>query len=471
MELRQYQKDIIASIRESMRKGNKRIILCAPTGSGKTVMFTYMVKQAIEKGGRVLIFTHRKELLNQSSRTFKNFGLTPELITANSKPDLTCSLHVSMVETFNRRIDDYEFFLQTRTLIIIDEAHLQPFTKLFEFFNKNTYVIGCTATPYRKGKQKSLSDFYTDIVQKIDTPELIADGHLVDCISYGISIETKNLKKVGDDYDTSQYYKVNKVYEGVVKNYKRLANDKKAILFSNNVQSSIEVMFEFIANGVNAKHIDGETPTKEREEILEWFANTHNAVLCNCGILTAGFDQPDIEVIILYRATTSLPLFLQMCGRGSRPSQGKQKFIILDFGNNISRFGYWEEPRVWSLQNAQKKAKLKGAEIMKSCKNCEALIAANSKKCKFCGYEYNSKEKEKNKYVDLILLDKKKINNIALRKTVEEKAEMCKAKLVKPSFILHNMTDKAEAMMFIKLMGYKPGWVFFNRDRYAVFRG
>jgi superfamily II DNA or RNA helicase len=469
MELRQYQIDIIAAMRESMRRGNKRIVLCAPTGSGKTVMFTFMVKQAIDKGGRVLIFTHRKELLNQSSKTFNNFGLTPELITANSKPDLTCSLHVSMVETFNRRIDDYEFFLQTRTLIIIDEAHLQPFTKLFEHFNKNTYVIGCTATPYRKGKQKSLSEFYTDIVQKIDTPELIKQGHLVDCISYGIEIETKKMKRVGDDFDTSKYYSDNKIYEGVVSNYLRLTNQKKAILFSSNISSSKEVTNQFIINGVNARHIDGETPTKEREQILEWFANTPNAVLCNCGILTAGFDQPDIEVVILYRATTSLPLFLQMCGRGSRTHENKSKFIILDFGNNIGRLGYWEDARVWSLHKEEKK-KADGAQLMKSCKNCEALIPANAKVCKFCNFQYPQKEKEKNEYAELTLLNKKHLGHLALNKSVEEKVEMCKNKLVNPAWLLHNMTDKKEAMLFIKLMGYKPGWLYFNKDRYAVFR-
>ena len=73
---------------------------------------------------------------------------------------------------------------------------------------------------------------------------------------------------------------------------------------------------------------------KERDRILGWFENTKGAVLCNCGILTAGYDCPDIEVIILYRATTSLPLFLQMVGRGSRVTDVKREFTILDFGNN-----------------------------------------------------------------------------------------------------------------------------------------
>src|SRR5690625_5481532 len=95
---------------------------------------------------------------------------------------------------------------------------------------------------------------------------------------------------------------------------------------------------------------------KERKEVLDWFDCTDDAALCNCSVLTTGFDQPDIETIILYRATTSLPLFLQMCGRGSRIHPGKKHFNILDFGENINRLGFWEEPRTWSLEKEDRKS-------------------------------------------------------------------------------------------------------------------
>ena len=469
IQLRDYQTKLVDEVRNSFTNKKKRVILCAPTGSGKTVMFTYIVKNAIEKGGRVLIFTHRTELLKQSSKTFANFGLTPELITANSTPDLSLSLHVSMVETFNRRIEDYLLFLQSRTLIIIDEAHLESFTKLLPYFSPQTYVIGATATPYRKGKQNSLSDFYNAMIQNVDTPDLIRDGYLSDSITYGVNIDMKNLKKKGDDYDTEQYYQENKIYEGVVTNYKRLTPNKKAIVFASNVNSSKQVCFQFNCNGIKAKHIDGNTPENERISILEWFANTPNAVICNCGILNAGYDQPDIEVVILYRATTSLPLFLQMCGRGSRVTPTKNKFTILDFGNNVSRHGYWEDARIWSLHKEVKKAKK--AELMKSCKNCEALIPIRSLECKFCGYIYKPKSKVESQFAELVLMPKKEINSYAMKQDLLTIVEMCKAKLIKPAYILHQMTDKQKALDFVKLMGYKKGWLHFNRDRFNVFRG
>ena len=468
IELRDYQKTLVANIRQSFIAGNKRVILCAPTGSGKTVMFTYIVKNTIDKGGRVLIFTHRSELLKQSSKTFANFGLVPELITANSTPDLSKDLHVSMVETFNRRLDDYLLFLKSRSLIIIDEAHLESFTKLLPHFAPSCYVIGATATPFRKGKQNSLSDFYTDMIQSVDTPDLICEGYLSDSITYGVEVDLKKLKRKGDDYDTEKYYEENKTYEGVVLNYKRLTPNKKAILFASNVNSSKQVCNEFNINGIKAMHIDGATPDYERVNILNWFNITPNAVICNCGILNAGFDQPDIEVVILYRATTSLPLFLQMCGRGSRITETKTKFTILDFGSNISRHGYWEDSRIWSLHKEVKKAKK--AELMKSCKNCEALIPIRSVECKFCGYIYKPKSKVESQFAELVLMPKKEINSYAMKQDLLTIVEMCKAKLIKPAYILHQMTDKQKALDFVKLMGYKKGWLHFNRDRFNVFR-
>ena len=131
-------------------------------------MFSYMVKNHIEKGGRALIFTHRKELLTQSGGAFERFNLNPEYIEAGKEPDLTKNLHVSMIETFHRRLDRYRLFLDTRTMIIVDECHINSFTKVLENINsKETYVIGVTATPYRKGKSiPELKEFYQDIGQK-----------------------------------------------------------------------------------------------------------------------------------------------------------------------------------------------------------------------------------------------------------------------------------------------------------------
>src|SRR5690625_7014517 len=95
MKLRPYQKKIISALRSSISADNNRIIMCAPTGSGKTIMFSYMVAAHIKRGGRVLILTHRIELLKQAGGAFNRFSLSAETIEAGKVPDLTQSLHVA----------------------------------------------------------------------------------------------------------------------------------------------------------------------------------------------------------------------------------------------------------------------------------------------------------------------------------------------------------------------------------------
>lgn len=466
IKLYDYQQKLIGALRTSILKGNKRIVLCAPTGAGKTICFTYMITEHIKRGGRAMVFTHRKELLKQAGSSFEKFGLTPEFIKGGSKPDLTKSLHVAMIETFDRRKNDLELFLLQKTLIIIDECHLNNFTKIFEYISKETLVIGVTATPHRKGANiASLSDFYTDLVQEVDTDDLIKLGFLAKAESFGVKIRMDKLKQKGEDYDTEKYYSEHKMYAGVVENWKRLTPNKKTLLFASNVNSSIEVCQEFILNGIVAKHIDAKTPAYKRTEILNWFENTDGAVLCNCGILTAGYDCPDIEVIILYRATTSLPLFLQMVGRGSRITPTKTKFTILDFGNNIHRLGFWENKRVWSLEKeTQRENKKEDAGFIKMCKKCGAILLPSTKNCPYCGAEIKKEEKEI--IAELSLLTKPEMWS----QDLETKALMCKNKLMNGFAVLHSLTDIQEARLFCKLMGYSPFFEHKQGYRFKVFR-
>jgi superfamily II DNA or RNA helicase len=466
IELREYQKTLISSLRTSIKKGNKRVVLCAPTGAGKTIMFTYMISEHLKKGGRALVFTHRKELLKQAGSSFEKFGLTPEFINAGSNPDLTLPLHVAMIETFHRRSEKLELFLQQKTLIIIDECHINNFTKSFELISNDTIVIGATATPYRKGADiPSLSDFYTDLVQDVDTPDLIKLGFLSEAESFGVKIRMDKMTKKGDDYDTTKYYSEQKMYAGVVENWKRLVPYSKTLLFSSNVKSSIEVCQEFILNGIDAKHIDANTPANKRIDALDWFENTDNAVLCNCGILTAGYDCPDIRTIILYRATTSLPLFLQMVGRGSRITGTKNRFTILDFGNNIHRLGFWENNRTWSLQKVEQKTNEKeDAGFIKMCKVCGAILPPSTTVCPYCGSIIKKLQEEV--IAELSLLTKRE----QWSQDLETKALMCKNKLMNGFAVLHSLTDIEEARHFCRLMNYSHGFEHINKYRFKVFQ-
>ncbi len=203
---------------------------------------------------------------------------------------------------------------------------------------------------------------------------------------------------------------------------------------------------------------------KERTEIFEWYDKTPDAILCNCGIATTGFDQPDIATVILYRATTSLPLFLQMCGRGSRKHPNKDHFKILDFGNNIERFGYWEDRRTWKLFYEKKSDKEK-AHPMKTCPNCTALLHLSKRKCEYCEFEFPKTEKEIIEEIELVELTKmhgRKLSQLSVNEIILLQK---RGKLSSP---MAWRVVRAMGWDFVRYyadcMNYSNGWLFRQKD-------
>lgn len=442
-------------------------------------MFTHMVSEHLKRGGRALVVTDRIELMKQAGGAFERVGLNPELIKAGSNPDLTLPCHVAMVETLSRRAERYATFLASRTMVIFDEAHKCPFDKLFPFLSQSCFVIGATATPYRSGNQPALDEFYTGIVQAVDTPHLVEQGFLADADTYGVDIDLKGVKKVAGEYDPAQLaqrYEERKVYDGVIQNYNRICPNTKALAFCSNIDSAVSLTTQLHRAGLPARCLDSTMSDEDRRSKLAWLRETPNAILVSVGILTTGFDEPSVETIILYRATTSLPLFLQMVGRGSRVTNTKKRFTILDFGNNIKTHNFWEAERVWGLEKKPKK-KLDVAPV-ETCPRCQALVSVGATVCKYCNHAFKRKveEKDKGEFANLVLLPKPTLLRTVNGMTLAEKARLCKTKgidgkpLIKWAWVLHNMTNIGDAREFIKLMGFKHGWEFHNKTRYKVFQ-
>jgi superfamily II DNA or RNA helicase len=470
IQLRPYQQAAIEQVRAEIQNGAKRIILCAPTGAGKTVMFSFIVASALKRGKRVMIVTDRIELLTQAGGALQSLGINPARIEAGIDPGKLEPCYTAMVETLNRRLSrlDYLNLIESLDVIIFDEAHKQSFNKLFPYIHHRTVVIGATATPHREGGQESLDEFYEAIVNVASIPELIQLGFLAHPLSYGVPVDLSAVHTRAGDYDLNEMgreYSQQKVYRGVIANYNTICPGKKAILFAANIASSVEVCAELVRAGLPAQHLDSNMSAEERRDALSWFADTGNGILCNVGILTTGFDEPTIEAVILYRATKSLPLFLQMVGRGSRVLPGKRAFHILDFGNNIQKHGFWEEDRVWGLE---KKKKKDGVAPVKECKSCHALVRASAKECDYCGAEFerSEKEKEEDEVAALKLLTKREAMSRAVIGDLSEKARLVQAGVIKATWVLHNLKSFEEAKAFTVLLGYKAGWWFHNRNRF-----
>jgi superfamily II DNA or RNA helicase len=130
--------------------------------------------------------------------------------------------------------------------------------------------------------------------------------------------------------------------------YQEHSEGRKTLVFSSGIATSIRVYELFKNAGYNARHLDSTFGAKERQETLDWFRTTPNAILSSVGILTTGFDEPSVETIIINRATRSLTLYHQMIGRGSRVTREKNRFQIIDLGNNVQRLGLWQDYINWT---------------------------------------------------------------------------------------------------------------------------
>jgi superfamily II DNA or RNA helicase len=206
-----------------------------------------------------------------------------------------------------------------------------------------------------------------------------------------------------DDRELGREYSKTRHVENVVKEYEKNTPNTKALIFNVNVAHSLLVRDAFVAAGYDCRHLDSETPDNERKSVLTWFANTTGAILCNVGILTTGFDDTTVQTVVVNRATMSLPLWIQMTGRGSRACRRtiKKFFNIIDLGANVARHGFWSDARDWRniFHNPAKPKDKQGIAPSKNCDNpeCDCIIPAQARTCPHCGKEQNIRPVEYDK--------------------------------------------------------------------------
>jgi superfamily II DNA or RNA helicase len=465
MKLRKYQIESIDQLRTGFANGNKRQILALTTGAGKTVVFSEMVRLAALRATQTLVLTNRIELFKQtfSALQLHNIALQEVKATGSRFFDHLAPVTVAMVETFKRRVlESYQ-----PKLIIIDEAHIASFNKVIDMY-PDAMVIGATATPVGKHIYK----YYTNLVQTIDTPELIAEDYLSPCCAYQMQDDFSDLQvKAGEYTDQSLFNHFNKrsLYSGVVKQWKAVSEGKKTVVFNVNIEHAQNMTEEFKMAGIVSECITSKTSTEERNRILKAFKQGLFPVLNNCGILTTGWDEPTVQCVIMNRKTKSLPLWLQCCGRGSRKSEGKKDFIVLDFGMNHDEHGLWEEPRKWSLKEPKKKNTIKQAAV-KNCPACEAMLFASATECKFCGYEFPPVTTEIKEGVLVQLstgtpvdLVGKKVSELSL----DELLTLEKSKKYKPSYIWRVARSRGVDFLtnYAQIKQYNKGWLYHQKQQ------
>ncbi|APY07097.1 DEAD/DEAH box helicase [Winogradskyella sp. J14-2] len=356
-ELYDYQQGAISQIFEKFDTApdDYHLLYQLPTGGGKTVIFSEMVRQYLKNHDKkVLVMTHRIELCNQTSKMLTSFGVTNKVVSskANLDDQAEYSCFVAMVETLNNRLNDNKLDISDVGLVIIDEAHYNSFTKLFKFF-ENAFILGVTATPLSSNKELPMKDNYDELITGETIENLIENEFLARCETYAYDMGLTSLE-VGSNGDytvksSEDLYTSPAMLQKTVDAYKKHSLGKKALIFNNGINTSISVYYAFREAGLPIMHLDNTATKKQRKQILDWFHKTPNAILTSVSILTTGFDEPTIDTIILNRATKSLTLYYQMIGRGSRILNNKEKFTVIDLGNNLYRFGPWGADLDWQL--------------------------------------------------------------------------------------------------------------------------
>ena len=356
-ELYTYQQGAINKIFEKFDNApdDYHLLYQLPTGGGKTVIFSEMVRQYLKNHNKkVLVMTHRVELCNQTSAMLTSFGVTNKVVNskANLDDQADYSCFVAMVETLNNRLNDNVLDISDIGLVIIDEAHYNSFTKLFKFFEKS-FILGVTATPLSSNKELPMKDNYNELITGETIENLIENEFLARAETYAYDMGLTSLE-VGSNGDytvksSEDLYSSPAMLQRLVDAYKKHSLGKKALIFNNGINTSINVYYAFKEADLPIMHLDNTATKKQRKQILEWFHDTPNAILTSVSILTTGFDEPTIDTIILNRATKSLTLYYQMIGRGSRILNNKPKFTTIDLGNNLYRFGPWGSDLDWQL--------------------------------------------------------------------------------------------------------------------------
>ena len=356
-ELYDYQKKDLEHIFERFANcaPDYKLLYQLPTGGGKTVIFSEITRKYIaDKNKKVLILTHRIELCYQTSTMLTEFGVRNMIIDSKVKevdPEDDHNCYVAMVETLNNRLQDKTVEFKDLGLVIIDEAHYNSFRKLFKYFEKS-FLLGVTATPLSSNIKLPMKDNYNELICGSTIGYLVNSGFLSKATTYTYDVGLGSLKVgINGDYTVKSselVYGNIAMQSKLLYAYRERSVGDKTLIFNNGINTSKQVFITFQEAGYdNIKHLDSKMSKTERNEVIDWFRKTDDAILTSVGILTTGFDEPSIRTIIMNRATKSPTLYYQMIGRGSRSLPNKKDFKVIDLGNNAARFGLWTDEIDW----------------------------------------------------------------------------------------------------------------------------
>lgn len=473
--LRPYQIDALNQIRSHYAKGTKNVLLHMATGSGKTVIFSTIMRGIQDKGNRCVLAVRGRDLVGNASQRLLREGVDHGVMMAGHKgwsPDK--AIQACSIDTLVSRKN-----LPPADLMVIDEAHFAV-SKSFRWFidhyrSQGIFTLGVTATPHVKSGLRHLADV---VVYPITIQQLIDQGYLVrpryfsppSGIDYSqIKVDSKtgdyNMVDLGREVDKSH------ITGDIISHYKMLASGRPTILFACDINHSKKIVSELLSAGIPSLHVDADSNDEERKNAIQCLDSGKIKIVSNVGIFCTGVDIPCTSCIILARPTKSYNLFIQQIGRGTRPYNGKTDFIVLDHADNVEKHGFIEDEMLCNLDGA-------------TFSERKPTVT----RCRVCYYAWNPSEQWKEKNPELAAIGKRGKDYICegtvIKNGVEpetclfdntpivNRKESKSISVVDGSLkeiLNRNYFNDLKSEKFVEGLisksisrGYKPGWIFYQ---------
>lgn len=446
--LRDYQAVLIDRTREAMRHGAKRVLIQLPTGGGKTVLIAQMLASAAQRGKRAWFCVHRRELLEQSVETFiESADIHTGIVCAGFPVTPLAPVQVCSVPSIVRRIGS----LGLPDLVVWDECHhlaSKSWSDIAEAYPAAIH-IGLTATPQRLDG-KGLASYFDTLIEGPTTADLIEAGWLSPYKFYAPgAVNLAGVHRVAGDYnkhELSLAMEASSVVGDAVSHYRQHCPQARALVFAWSIEASERIAAQFMAAGIPAAHVDGETPKNERAEKMRRFRDGDLRVLCNVDLFGEGLDVPAVSAIFLLRPTQSLGLYLQQVGRGLRRDENKDGVRIFDHANHWERHGLPDDERTWSLNGATKRTREGTPLGVKRCGACFGVTRPSARVCPYCGVAFVRAAREVEQ-VDGTLVEARVEELRALREQKRTFYATC-----------HTLADWQR---LAKRLSYRAGWAWF----------
>jgi DNA repair protein RadD len=405
--LRPYQDAAIAALYAHLGTKDTNPLIVLPTGSGKSPVMASICKDAVvtfKPASRVLILAHVKELITQT--VDKITQICPEIMVGIysaglGQRDTLAPVIVAGIQSVYDKANEIGRF----DLVMVDEVHLVKtdgegryvslLNRLKEI-NPNIRIIGLTATPFRldSGHIAAPENIFNEVCYEASVSDLIAQGYLCPLVSKAAKNEgdfTAVHTRLGEFVaaEVESIVAADPVVDAACNELMNETSSRRSVLvFAQSVAHGGKVTEKLKSLGQRADSVFGDTLDFERDQLIEDFKNGRLKYLVNVGVLTTGFDAPNIDCVAILRPTMSPGLYYQMVGRGFRLHPSKTNCMILDFGGNVERHGPVDliQPGRSSANRANE------GPPGKMCMGCRAYCSIGYQACPHCRQAFAPRE-------------------------------------------------------------------------------